>query len=680
MIVKTIDKTQVQKLTGGSPPDIDSDFSSKDRDKIKEYIEKRFGKSQVCSIGSYTTLQMKGIIKDLSKIFGIEFTKANLITNILSQLDKNTSPTIFDILAVSQEEPKLKAFLLDNPDILYWMPVIMNQIRAKSIHPCAMVILPNTMGSEHWLPIRDQQGQIVTDWEGEDIESAGFLKEDILGIKQLDKISDILKLVEANGKEVPDIYNLPNDEKVYRYFSNGWCSDIFQFGSKGLTNYIKRLRPEVFEDLVVATTLYRPGAMDNGLHEVYIKCKNEGRLPEYLWGTEEITATTYGIITFQEQVMQAVMELGNLSLVDADDVRRAMGKKKLSVLKEYEGKVREGYLANGATEEEFNETWENLQAFARYSFNRSHAVAYSKLSYITQYLKANYPNEFWATALKYADDKKKPSYLAEISEIGSIEDSKLTIEGVDINGSQVYMKLDNDKDTIYFGFNSLKGVGEVAATQIVKNRGEFTPYTSFQDFYDRNVYKGSKVNKTTVEVLILSGAFDAIEDVHEKCERLDIVNRYRELIKYKKGAARDKFESPDKQYSWWWELRQKEYSGVLSLELEPIIEENGFSDVFTQNQVNTDQDFGIFGTYGGYVTNSKLINGKNGKFIFIDFEYKNKIHSLAVWNDEYEKLKRIITNPKGKLIVFEGELKYNEKYTQKNGFTLKSFSKIMVLG
>lgn len=369
MIVEKITIKKGTKLKDGSLPDIDSDFLTRDRVAIKEYIENRFGKKQVCSVGAYTTLKIKSTIKDLARIASVDFAEVNLITSII-QLPDLGSQTFLQLIELAAKEPKVKQFIKSNSDLFYMLPSILNQPKTKSIHPCAVITFPSAMTAEEWSPMRHQQGQLVSEWTGSELDEAGFLKNDVLGINQLDKLTDICNLIEANGKEVPNIFALPEDKEVYRYYCNGWNSDVFQMKSTGLSEYCKAMKPMEINDLVATTALYRPGPMGSGYHTQYAKCKNDGVAPKYLWGTEEITKNTFGLLIYQEQIMEICKQVGGLDSLEADSVRKAMGKKKLSELLPWKERVLKGYLEKGATEAQFLEFWDAAVEFAQYAFNK----------------------------------------------------------------------------------------------------------------------------------------------------------------------------------------------------------------------------------------------------------------------------------------------------------------------
>ena len=328
MKIINIQESTSKKLVDGTLPDIDTDFAGRNRAEIKQYMEDRFGTEQVCSVGSYSTMKLKGLVKDFARISSVDFQEANLITSIIDAGDS----TMLDLIKRASHEPKLKSFIKRNSEIFYMVPTILDQPKTQSIHPCAVIIFPKVMSASEWVPTRTTNGLLVSEWSGTEMDDAGFLKDDILGIKQLDKFTDILSLIDKNGKETHNIYNLPYDQEVFRYFGNGWNGDVFQLGSTGLTEYTKALKPQKLEDLIAATAVYRPGPMENGYHTTYVNCKNDGHIPTYLWGTESIAKDTFGLLIYQEQVMQVFQEVGGLSMKEADDVRRAMGKKKLSAL------------------------------------------------------------------------------------------------------------------------------------------------------------------------------------------------------------------------------------------------------------------------------------------------------------------------------------------------------------
>lgn len=673
MIVKKISPTKGKRVEGGSLPDIDCDFSSEDRATIKAYMESRFGQSQVCSIGSYTTFQLKGAIKDLDRQVNSSYTEANIITSII---DKDDS-TMIDLYKRAAKEPKLKEYIKTNSDVFHMIPSLLEQKKSESIHPCALVIFPKVLNGYEFTPLRKQKGLLVSYWDGAEMEKAGFLKEDILGIAQLTKFTDILRLIEENGKKVPEIYNLPFDKEVYRFFCNGWNSDVFQFHTESMTSFMKNLKPRRFDDLVATTALMRPGPMGMGYHEKYIKYKNEGAQPKYLWGTEEITKNTYGILTYQEQIMQVCQQLGGLTEAEADDVRSALGKKNIKKAEPLKVKIREGYLERGATEEDFNHTWDVFVEFAKYSFNLSHSVAYSKIGYICQYLKVNYPIEFWTTALRHSNEDKKLIYLSEIFQTGLIK-----VSPPDINESDINMRSDMDTNTIYWGLESIKGIGDVAANQIIENREKNGDYISFDDFLQRHSFKGSKVNKRNIESLITCGAFDKFhnfEGFEEK--RMSLIEKYRSISKKKvANPDRDIYTVGATYENYFWKLHQKRLTGLAFIDYDEMCLSKGIETRYIEkSELTKNHTYPIFRAFGGYVSECKVRSGAKGKFAIISFESNYKMFKLMVWSDEFYLIKDKLKGIEKSFIVFDAHIKYDDKWTKGNQFTLTKESQIEIL-
>lgn len=674
MKVTKITNTLRKKLVGGSLPDIDTDFCSKDRAEIKSFMEKRFGREQICSVGSYSTWKLRGLLKDLARSASVDFSQSNMISSMIDEKDS----TFLDLIKRSAVEPKLKAFIKDNSELFYMLPTLLNQPITKSIHPCAVVVFPRVMSASEWTPVRLQKGLIVSEWSGGEMDDAGFLKDDILGIKQLDKFDGTLKLIEKNGKEVPDIYNLPQDNEVYRYFSNGWNGDVFQFGSSGLTSYSKTLKPKSIHDLIAANALYRPGPMENGYHNTYASCKNDGKKPEFLWGTEDITKDTFGLLVYQEQIMLACQHVGGLTAQESDDVRSAMGKKKLKDLVVWRERIERGFMEKGCKKEVFAEIWNVMLEFAKYSFNKSHSASYAITGYISQYLKVHYPIEYWTVSLSYSDEAKTLNYLSEI-----LQAKKIGIKSPDINESGINMTSNQTTSTIFWGIESIKGIGEDTAMQIINDRNENGSYKSFADFYFRHTFKGSKVKKQTIEALITCGAFDMLYNF-EGCEqrRMLLVKRYRKFAKKKiSNPKRDIYTIGATEELWWWKLQQKKLTGLAFFNYESIANKMGFEPQFCSNlEYGRPQNRDIFRTFGGYVVDYKPARTKNGKpYAKLTIESNYKIIKIMIWSEEYKLFHDKLKGSEKSLVIFSGNCRYDKIYSKANQFTLNANSRLEVI-
>lgn len=660
------------KLVDGTLPDIDTDFCGKDRPKIKAYIEERFGYEQVCSVGALTTMKLKGLVKDFARFHGIDYTEANLITSIIDFKDNS----MLDLFKRASAEPRLKAFIKNNSDIFYTISQLLEQPKTLSIHPCAMIIFPSTMSAGEWCPVRNQGGLVVSEWGGTEMDDAGFLKEDILGIKQLDKFDAILKLIEDNGKEVPDIFNLPHDDEVFRYFGNGWNGDVFQMGSSGLTEYSKSLKPENINDLIAAVALYRPGPMENHYHEIYVKCKNHGRPVEYIRGTEEITKDTFGLMIYQEQVMSVFTEIAGLTMKEADDVRRAMGKKKLSVLLPWKIRVGEGFTKKGFSETEFEEIWGAIEEFAKYGFNKSHSAAYALTGYVCQYLKVHFPIEYWTVSLHFASEDGVLNYLSEIMQAKTI-----SIKPPDINRSMATMVSHQESSSIFWGIESIKGIGEDTAIQIIEEREKNGEYKSFADFYFRHVFTGSKVKKQTFEALISAGAFDELYGFNGREQfRMNLISRFRKFKKIKVGNPKtDIYTNGNIQERYWWLLTQKHLTGLAFIDYRELAQSQGIETTFcTALESTVPQESGLIRAFGGYIVEVRISKSKRGDFARLTIEHNYKLFKMIIWAEEFGRY-REIRNSEKKLIVFDSELKFEAKYSKSNQFTINKHSTIKII-
>jgi DNA polymerase-3 subunit alpha len=670
-----------------SLPDIDSDFEGAGREWVKLYMERRFGKTQVCSVGTYSTLQLKGAIKDVFRVFhsGSEaFEEVNIATSRIKLGDSS----ITDLFKRAADEPKLYRFIHKYPYVFHYLPLVLGSPKSQSVHACAMIIFPTEKPMHLWTPVyKNKDGMIITAFEGGELDSSGFLKQDILGIKQLDKFKAILQRIELNGKEVPDIYNLPFDDRdVYRYFARGWNGDVFQFGSSGLTGYTRKLKPHTINDLIACVALYRPGTMENGFHEKYVKRKHGEEEVDYMWGTEEILKDTYGLLVYQEQIMNMCTDVAGFDLVTADDIRKAMGKKKLSVLLPYKEKFINGAIGNGCPESTATEMWEIMLEFAKYSFNLSHSAAYAITGYISQWLKVHYPLEYWATTLSFANQESIPVFLSEIQDAGTI-----TISPPEINKSGLH--IGETKDGIFWSLASIKGIGGVtkekpkggkAIQYILNERNESGRYGDFQNFMERCVKKGTGVNKTVVEGLILSGAFDEVELITNPKNRGELLERYWEFAKTKMKEERSWYHinKDSLNESWVWMLKQKDLSGLAFFNYQELNDKYLKSKVqmFDRADLLVPVTKTLGGSIGGVVIEAIERKTKKGdKFAKLLIESNYSMYNVMVWGETYGDMGETADSMIGGIVLLSGEARFDAVYSSKNQIQTTSKTKITVL-
>lgn len=579
MFERFLNETRVsgeRAKSADSLPDIDCDFPVAFRDTVKEYIARRYGVDHVCSVGTYTRMKLKTCLKDFGKVMGVPFAVMNKLTKDIDDQIEYTWGDLFNYAATSRE---LFRFVQDHPELVHMTKYALTQCKTGSVHPSAVIIVPKEDEDGHpidlygWMPMKRMGGVLVSEWEGKYIDKSGFLKEDILGLNQLDKFSSILKLIAKNRKEQIDVNTIPfGDEEVFRYFQRGWCEDVFQFGAMGLMNYCREAKPHSLDDLIAMTALFRPGPMDVKAHETFVEIKNGARKPKFDPGMEEITRDTYSLYTYQEQIMKAVV-VGGLSPVESDILRTAIKKKNMDLIESFHDKFRAGYAAllreRGLTEKpeaRADEVWSKLLAFSGYGFNKSHAVAYTMMSYWSQWFKVNYPLEFWTTSLQYASKESDIPYrLVEMKKTGA----EIEVRPPDINFSGETFTCDPKTNRIFFSLGKVKGVGERALTLLKAMKDEHGEVFSFEDFIT-SAPKG--INRTVVLRLIMAGAFDLIEDIRNPRQRLDIVKQY---LERRGEPLSDEFTSPDVHTNAWWVFKQRELTGYGEVDYERMMNEYG---------------------------------------------------------------------------------------------------------
>lgn len=695
-------KIQIRKLSRSDQlPDIDIDFEGKRRQDVKRYIEERFNVHNVCSIGTYTRLKTKSAIKDFGRAKGLDFKKVNFATKeIPDAIDYNWS----DIFTNSLKSVELKQFVQENIDICEIIKAPLGQPRSKSIHPSAVIIVPkedengNPMEVYDWMPVKKIDGQIVSEWEGKFIDRAGFLKEDILGIAQLDKFKYILDLIYFNHSKKLDLNKIKtNDKKVFEYFSKGWNEDVFQFGTSGLKTYSFRVKPKNIEDLISMNALFRPGPMDSDAHNDFVEFRRGKKKAVIDLGMEVVVKDTQGLYIYQEQVMQA-MVVGGLTLSEADQVRTYMKKFDKVALAKFQEKFIDGYgkvLRNLGfkkdVNKEANKVWDKLNAFSSYGFNRSHAAAYSLMGYWSQWLKVNYPLEFWTASLNFSDEKEQiPNRISEIKKIKS----SIKVTEPDINKSDINFTSDLSEDRIYWSLTKIKYVGEVAVNVILNVRldGEFF---SLEDFLNR--VPKAKVNKKTVQCLIMSGSFDRISSEKltqrknpQARDRYHILKTF--LDSRNEPMPEDIESSPFKNKTWFWRVKQKELTGFGDINYKALLDRvKGFTtkqielqylDGDLINEYNFEDKSYRKTIVAGRIMYLKENNSKRGQYATISLEHNNSIVLIQLWNDTWSnmKLQTKLIDLRDRKVMFamSGEIKY-DSWKNKNVFFADDNTKIVEL-
>ena len=507
-----------------SMPDFDIDFCNERREEVIRYVEEKYGKDHVSQIITFGTMAARMAIRDVGRVLDIRFDKVDKIAKLIP-----TGPNITIEYALETSKELLDEYendedvktLIDHAKRLEGMP------RNLSTHACGVVITKEPV--ETYVPLASNDNSVITQYTMDILERLGLLKMDFLGLRTLSVIDECEKMVKkTRGITVKydDNYDDPN---VFELWKNADTLGVFQFESEGMIRFMKELSPDSLEDIIAGVSLYRPGPMDQIPR--YIEGKKNRKSIKYLHEKlEPILDVTYGCMVYQEQVMQITRELAGYSYARADIVRRAMGKKKIDVMeKEREifinglvedGKVIvPGCVRNGVSEDIANEIFDEMYEFAKYAFNKSHAAAYSILSYKTAYLKTYYKEELYAATMN--------SYLGNLTKISTyIIDAKrhgITILPPNINESFVKFTAIPKDNVIRFGVGSIKTVGEVASKIIIEERKKNGNYLDFRDFVERTNKIG--VNKKAIESLIKVGAFDCFKE-----NRGTLLKSYEDII------------------------------------------------------------------------------------------------------------------------------------------------------
>lgn len=664
-----------------SLPDVDTDVPGEKRPLVKRYMEERFGETQVCSVGTYTTLQIKQAINDVGKIYGASIPTLRRISKMIEDVK-----TEEDFLRLAHRKEEIAQFVNKYPEMMNVVFLLLGQQKAASIHACAMMIFPKEKTMYEWCPVRKVDNLVVSEWEGGEMDEAGFLKEDILGIEQLDKFTDILTLIEKNtGKKINLYTDIEYDDpEVYRYFANGWLSDIFQFSAKGLSSYTQKMKPKNMDDVIAALSLFRPGPMENGFHMDYIALKNGEKEPEYPIGAEEILKDTYSTWTYQEQIIKAVQTLAGFTEEEADGTRAAIAKKKKDKVEKIHPKFVDGYVNKfkdkGVTKEYAEALWEQMKKFGLYAFNKSHAAAYAINAYNSLWLKVHYPLEFWSVALSRASKDDFPRYINEMNQTEGIE-----IKPVNINKSDVGIVGDKKSNSVYWALNATQQVGERAQEQIIEERERNGEYFSLEEFVDRHSFKGSSVNKSTVENLIYSGAFDEMDETREFSNifsaREYMLGKYREKNRIKIDREKDEYSvafSKNKiGKDWWWLLQQKNKSGFAFFDYKKLVEEYLRPKAKTAEYYDVDDLQNYDGsTYkmamvGGYVLEVEEKESKTGAFASLLLENNYKFLRVVIFPADYMDKEEYIQSCKKNILLLTGKVsfdRFKEEYViQANG-------------
>jgi DNA polymerase-3 subunit alpha len=501
-------------------PDIDIDFTDKRRDEVLAYAREKYGTEHVAQIITFGTMAARAAVRDAGRAMGFSYGFCDQIAKLI--------PFNLSIEQSIKRVPELGEMYDKNPEakkLLDTARHLEGVARHASVHACGTVITEKPVAEYVPLQLAPQDKNIIiTQFDMLSIAELGLLKMDLLGLKNLTIIEETVRLVkELRGEEIK-ISQIPlPDKKTFELLRAGDTTGVFQFESAGMRRYIKEIKPAALEDLIALVALFRPGPME--LIPLFIKRKNGEEKIAYLHPKlEPILKNTYGIGVYQEQMMQIARDLAGYSLPEADTLRKAIGKKIKSLLDEQKEKLIKGMLKNGIDKKTAGKIWDLFPPFARYGFNKSHAVCYALIGYRTAYLKAHYPVEFMASLLNAeVNDIDRIAFL-----IAEAKQAKIDILPPDVNKSFVDFSPENGK--IRFGLLAIKNVGEHISRTIIEERISRGQFKDFRDFLTRIQHKD--LNKKSLESLIKSGAIDSLNiERNQALQNIDDILRFTSTIR-----------------------------------------------------------------------------------------------------------------------------------------------------
>ncbi|WP_289764426.1 DNA polymerase III subunit alpha [uncultured Duncaniella sp.] len=679
-------------VAGGhaSLPDIDVDYASDRRQEIKEYLEVRYnihGRRRVFSAGTFTTMQLKAVLKDVARVYHVPHSTVNYITAMLD--DGMDWTGLFRMAAANK---KLKDFIQTYPEMIEEVRLLLGQPKTASVHASAIIVTPETRDGRtaecfDFLPVRETDGMLVSEFDGYSVDEIGLLKEDVLATKELSKLSATISLVNKHCNQSLSIERIASkeleDEKTFRMLSEGNTQNVFQFSSPGITRFIQEIRPECIEDLIAINALYRPATLDIGATEDYIRYRRGEVAPVYDYGCYEATKNTFGIMVYQEQFMSVAHTLGGFDLGKTDYLRKAIGKKKADLMATLKADFIAGAVRNGCPEYEAETIWHKIEVAGKYSFNRSHAAAYALTAYCGAWLKANYPSAFYTVALQWADDKEIPALMAEMERCSSAK-----IVPPDINRSGVEFFTDYATDKIFWSLTRIKHIGVKSVEHIVSERacGQFESIENFirrvfrHKFNKYNDWNNpdnpdetvkTPVNARHVKNLILAGCFDRIEKVQSVTERYAVLERAARELGFTLSEKDFPADMRDKHY--FWSQQQIAVSGIGSINYRRIFDSSearsavkGKATYLSLADVMRDENDGrraaVCATVVEWDEHSykDRETGTRKRFAKLTLSQNNRLTECVCWNDYYMAHRTEIQSLKDKVVILTAIVRYSD--------------------
>src|SRR6266545_2340300 len=482
-----------------SMPDIDVDFCMNRRGEVIEYVRQKYGDDKVAQIITFGTMAARSVVRDVGRVLGLPYGLVDKVAKTIPagpEVTLETAPQDSPALADAMKNDKEVARVIEIGSRLEGLA------RHAGMHAAGVVITPEPV--TNYVPLyRTTRDEIVTQFDMRVVEKMGLLKMDFLGLRTLTVIDDAIKSAQAENGDRIDIENLPlDDPDVFRLFQEGRTKGVFQFESGGMVDLLRKSRPTRFEDLAALNALFRPGALDAGMVDEYVRRKNgQSKAKVLVPQMKEILEETYGVIVYQEQVMQIAQQVAGYTLGQADLLRKAMGKKDAAMMAAERNKFVAGAMSQGSDKKKANEVFDYIEPFARYGFNKSHSVAYALVAYQTAWLKVHYPRHFMAALMTSEMDRTDAvvKFIHETAQMG------IKILPPDINESNYAFTVVGPN--IRFGLGAVKGVGSSAIETILEARQPVGRFTSLHEFCESVDLRAC--NKKVIEALIKSGSFDS---------------------------------------------------------------------------------------------------------------------------------------------------------------------------
>lgn len=678
-----------------SMPDIDTDFDDIGRQKVIEYVVDKYGKNQVAHIITYGTMAAKMSIKDVARVMDLPLPDANKLAKLVPErpgikLNRVLKAPITGEGSLKEKEELREEDLalvrqlreiFDNTgsaesEVLHEAIKLEGSVRNTGIHAAGVIIAPKDLTDLIPVCTARDADLLVTQFEGNVIESAGVIKMDILGLKTLTIIKDALALVKKNKGIDLDIDEIPLDDPLtLELYQKGETTGTFQFESPGMQKYLRELVPDKFADLIAMNALYRPGPLE--YIPKFIARKHGKEAVAYdLAEMEEYLSDTYGITVYQEQVMLLSQKLANFTKGDADTLRKAMGKKQKAVLDKMKSQFMEGCKTNGHEPKICEKIWTDWEAFASYAFNKSHSTCYAYLAFQTAYLKAHYPSEYMAAVLNNANSIEKITFfMMECKRMG------LEVLGTDINESEKGFSANKKGKIIRFGLASLKGVGEGPVNEIIRERDEKGPFKDIYDFVKRVNLRA--VNKKCLESLIYSGAFDSFTEIH-RAQFFAVYDKNNSFLEYLVKFGTEIQNRSNAPVSLFGSMetdtipapippKTEEFPLITKLNLEkdvagiylngnPLDDYRVEIENFVRNKISDIEDYkdrnirlAMFISSARHAVNTK----GNGYARIVGEDYSGSME-FSLFGEDYQKFKHLLEE--GKVVCVEGIYRYSQGF------------------